>query len=394
MLWPLVSIILLAAIAGCGDSGGGDTPPAADEPDGPSQPDPPEDFPDIELNAFASGFAQPVQVVHAGDGSGRLFVVERGGTVRIVADGETASGEFLDIGNRITTGHGEQGLLGIAFPPDYAEKGHFYANYTDTGGDTVVSRFPLSDDPDRADEAGEQMLLQVEQPAGNHNGGQIAFGPDGYLYIGLGDGGGGGDPDQNGQNRDTLLGTILRIDVENGSEDYAVPESNPFGTDVWAYGLRNPWRFSFDRDTGDLYIADVGQQFIEEINVQPADSGGGENYGWNIMEGSQCFSSASCDQSGLTLPVAEYDHQDGDCSITGGYVYRGAQYPDLNGIYLYGDFCSGKLWGLRRGDDGWESELLRETGFSISTFGEDRQGEVYVADYASGTVYRVQQSGG
>lgn len=353
-------------------------------------------FPGIELTEFASGFVQPTHVTHAGDDSGRLFVVEQAGRIHIVRDGEVEPTPFLDITGRVGDAQLEQGLLGLAFPPGFSDdKEHFYVNYTDTNGDTVVARFSLaSDNPDAGDPDSEERLLQVDQPFANHNGGQLAFGPDGFLFIALGDGGSAGDPEGNGQDRDTLLGSLLRIDVEHdGPEDYLIPDDNPFGDEIWAYGLRNPWRFSFDRDDGGLYIADAGEQMREEVNFQPASGDGGENYGWNIMEGSQCFSSASCDETGLTLPVAEYDTGEDGCSIIGGHVYRAEEFSDLQGIYFYGDYCSGTLWGLRQVDGDWEDEILLETPYRISTFGENEDGDIFVADYSGGAIYKIEQTG-
>jgi len=296
---------------------------------------------------------------------------------------------FLNISGQVTSG-GEQGLLGLAFPPGFSTRQDFYVNYTNrTGvGDTVIARFNVGSDPDQADPASRRELLTIVQPFTNHNGGQLAFGPDNLLYIGSGDGGSGGDPLGNAQNTTSLLGKILRLDVLSGALPYAVPSGNPFGTEVWAFGLRNPWRFSFDRMTGDLYLADVGQSTREEIDFQPAGNGSGANYGWNIMEGSLCFSSTSCSSAGLTLPVVEYDHTSGDCSVTGGYVYRGS-IPTLRGTYLYGDFCSGRIWGLRQNGSTWENRLLIDSTLLVSTFGEDENGELYVADYATGTIYRI-----
>jgi glucose/arabinose dehydrogenase len=347
----------------------------------------------IALVAAGSGFAQPIQVTHAGDGSGRTFVVEQAGTIR--PRDNAAAPPFLDIRDRVLSG-GEQGLLSVAFPPGFAQTGRFYVNYTRSpDGATVISRFLVSTGSAVADSASETVLLTVPQPFANHNGGQLAFGPDGYLYIGIGDGGGGGDPQNNGQNKGTLLGKILRIDVETGQAPYAVPPGNPFLSDttargeIWALGLRNPWRFSFDRATGDIYIGDVGQALFEEIDFQRFDSPGGENYGWNVMEGTHCYNAASCDTTGLILPVAEYAHGQGDCSVTGGMVYRGTDSPALQGTYLYGDFCSGKIWGLKRTGAVWENSLLADTPHQISAFGEDEAGNLFVADYGTGTVYRV-----
>jgi glucose/arabinose dehydrogenase len=343
----------------------------------------------ISLTQVASGFSGPVAITNAGDGSGRLFVVEQGGAVRIVRNGAVAAQPFLNISGLVTAG-GEQGLLGIAFPPGFSTRRSFYVNYINrTGiGNTAIARFAVASNPDLADPASRRELLGIVQPFTNHNGGQLAFGPDGLLYIGSGDGGSGGDPQGNGQNTNSLLGKILRLDVLS-SDAPAVPFANPFGNEVWAYGLRNPWRFSFDRLTGDLFLADVGQATREEINFQPAGSGTGANYGWNTMEGSLCFlNPASCSSAGLTLPVAEYDHSAGDCSVTGGYVYRGGT-PSLQGTYLFGDFCSGRIWGLRHNGVAWESRLLLDSSLLISTFGEDENGELYVADYGSGVVFRI-----
>jgi glucose/arabinose dehydrogenase len=238
-------------------------------------------------------------------------------------------------------------------------------------------------------------VLKVDQPFANHNGGQLAFGRDGYLYIGMGDGGSGGDPQNNGQKPSTLLGKMLRIDVESGQVPYAIPPSNPFRQkagyrpEIWALGLRNPWRFSFDRETGDLYIGDVGQNAYEEVDFQPSSSKGGQNYGWKIMEGTQCFESNTCDKKGLTLPVVEYEHSQG-CSVTGGVVYRGQNYPGMRGIYFYGDYCSGRVWGLKRSGTTWQNTLLSKTSYSISSFGEDQAGNVYMTDYGSGDIYLIK----
>ena len=344
----------------------------------------------IGLTQLARGFQQPTTIGHAGDGSNRLFILERAGTIRIISNGSVAATPFLDITKLVKSRGSEQGLLGIAFPPDFKTSRTFYVNYTNrTGvGNTVVARFRVSSDPDRADPASRVELLQIRQPYANHNGGQLAFGPDGFLYIGTGDGGSGGDPHGNGQSTDTRLGKILRIDVRPATAPYAIPAGNPFGNEIWAFGLRNPWRFSFDRANGDLYIADVGQNEVEEINFQPAGAGAGANYGWNVMEGSRCFPRPGCSKTGLTQPVAEYFHGKGDCSVTGGYVYRGSA-KALQGSYLYADFCSGRIWGLQKNGTRWDNRLLSDTAFPISTFGEDEKGELYLADYETGTVYRL-----
>ena len=352
-------------------------------------------WPVVITQAVAEGFHRPVHITHAGDGTHRLFVVEQAGRVRILKNGILLPDSFLDIGARVSC-CGERGLLSIAFPPDFAGKQYFYINYTDLGGDTVVARYRVQPgQPNTADPESEEVILRVEQPYSSHNGGQLAFGPDGYLYIGLGDGGGAGDPHDLAQHPATLLGKLLRLDTESGVRPYAIPITNPFTAtagyrgEIWALGLRNPWRFSFDRATGDLYIADVGQNRREEINVQPASGPGGENYGWRVMEGSLCYWPSSCDPTGLVLPVAEYDHSLG-CAVTGGFVARAGDEPTLQGIYLFGDFCSGRLWGLRRhGEEGWQQALLLDTDFTISTFGEDEMGHLYLADYSRGRVYRL-----
>lgn len=359
--------------------------PAADRP-----------WPLIRLGPKVAAMKQPTHITHAGDGSERIFITEQMGRIVIIKRGIQQSIPFLDIRDRVGC-CGERGLLSVAFPPAYGKKQYFYINYTDKTGDTVVARYRVSTDRDRADRNTEEVILRVKQPFPNHNGGQMAFGPDGFLYIGLGDGGAANDPFGNGQDKKTLLGKLLRIDVESGRTPYGVPSSNPFLSvpgarpELWATGLRNPWRFSFDRGTGDLFIADVGQNRYEEVNVQPASGAGGENYGWNIMEGAHCFGPKPCSADGLVLPVAEYGHQAG-CSVTGGMVYRGAEFPVLGGIYLYGDYCSGRIWGLRRHDGEWRTAELLDTTLSISTFGEDEGGEVYVADHHSGAVHRIEST--
>jgi glucose/arabinose dehydrogenase len=353
------------------------------------------DWPLLLLTPAVTGLNQPVAMANAGDGSGRLFVVERGGAVRLIRNGALEAAPFLDIAGIVNSVGGEQGLLGLAFPPGFSAKQYFYVHYTNrlNVGDTVIARYRVSADPNLADPVSGQLILTTPQPFENHNGGQLAFGPDGLLYVGLGDGGGGGDTLGNGQSLTTLLGKILRIDTESGAPSYRIPSGNPFlggrVSELWAYGLRNPWRFSFDRKTGDLYIGDVGQDLFEEIDFQPASSSGGENYGWNIMEGAHCFNGATCTQTGLILPVQEYSHADGDCAVTGGYVYRGTLFPELRGVYLYGDFCTGRIWGLRRVAGIWVNRLLLDTVLNISTFGEDESGDLYLADFATGTIYAV-----
>ena len=348
-------------------------------------------FPNPDLYVWApvaDGLGAPVGFAHAGDE--RLFILERSGRIRILQDGVLETDPYLDISDRVGAG-GERGLLGLAFHPRYLDTGAFYVNYTDRNGDTHISQFTVrADNPDQADPTSEKLLIFVEQPFPNHNGGALAFGPDGFLYIGLGDGGSGGDPLGNGQSLDTLLGKVLRIDVDQG-DPYAIPDENPLASgggrpEIWAYGLRNPWRFAFDRQTGDLYIGDVGQSQHEEIDFQPAASQGGENYGWNILEGTACYGSDSCQTDGLTPPVFTYTHAVGGCSVTGGVVYRGSALPEWQGVYLFGDYCSGIVGGLLPAAN-WQQAWLFPGLGNISSFGEDASGEVYLADL-SGTIYQ------
>lgn len=348
-------------------------------------------FPDSTLYKWtqvASGFDSPVDIQFPDDGSGRMFVLEQVGRIRVVENGQLLETPFLDITGRVRSTGNEQGLLGLAFHPNFKDNPYFYVNYTDNNGDTVIARFQAAGNT--ADPNSEKILLQVDQPFANHNGGEMIFGPDGYLYLGLGDGGSQGDPNGNGQNKDVLLAKILRIDVDRG-DPYAIPNDNPFVNgggrpEVWAYGLRNPWRFSFDRATGDLYIADVGQDTWEEINVA-APNAPGLNYGWKFYEGLHPYAGQPPAGISITMPVAEYSHAEGGCAVTGGYVYRGAM-PEWQGIYLYGDFCSGKVWGLIRSQGGWQSQILFETGFNITSFGQDPSGEIYLAD-RGGAIYRL-----
>jgi glucose/arabinose dehydrogenase len=349
--------------------------------------------PVLVFEPVASGLQSPVSITHAGDA--RLFITLQAGQVVIHDGTRLLPTPFLDIRSLVLSG-GERGLLSVAFHPRYAENGFFFVNYTDRNGDTIVARYRVSADPNVADLSSSRQILFVDQPYANHNGGQLQFGPDGYLYVGMGDGGSAGDPENRAQNRNTLLGKMLRLDVD--ADPYAIPPSNPYASsgtgrpEIWAYGLRNPWRFSFDRATGELWIADVGQGSWEEVNLQPASSIGGENYGWDVMEGTHCFGAATCTRTGLVEPVIEYNHSGGACSVTGGYVYRGARSPRLQGRYLYGDYCNGKIWSATRTVAGaWESRQLADTTFLISTFGEDFNGEVYVADHA-GSVYRIVDS--
>jgi glucose/arabinose dehydrogenase len=330
-------------------------------------------------------------------GDPRLFVAERAGRIRIIENGVLLAIPFLDIAARVSTAFGEQGLLGLAFDPAYATNGRFVVNYIDANGDTRISAFSVSADPDLADPGSEDLILGVDQPFDNHNGGQLAFGPDGHLYIALGDGGGGGDPQNNAQDLGTPLGKLLRIDLRAGAP-YAIPADNPFTStagargEVWSFGLRNPWRFSFDRATGDLYIGDVGQNRLEEINVgvSAAGAGRGVNYGWDVMEGSACFEPASgCGRDGLVLPAVEYGHDDG-CSVTGGYVYRGAAIPALGGTYFYSDYCGGWVRSFRFVDGAVteEHEWPSLAASSVSSFGQGADGELYILT-AGGTVYRI-----
>ncbi len=364
---------------------------------------------DLGLQPVATGLDGPVAIAAAGDR--RLFVAEQVGRVRIIAEGELQPEPFLDIEPLVGSG-GERGLLGLAFHPDYAQTGApgaglFWVNYTDRAGNTVIARYRVSaTHPDRADPASAVILLTIAQPFANHNGGQIAFGPpeglDGrrYLYIGMGDGGSGGDPQDNARNDATLLGKLLRVDPATEpvpvAPAYTIPADNPnpgagpaLGT-IWAKGLRNPWRFSFDSQTGELYIADVGQGRREEVNVVPAGDPGGRHFGWRTMEGRLCFDPPEgCDATGLTPPVFDYGHQNGRCSVTGGYVYRGDRFPALAGRYIFGDFCTGEVFSLSRNNGGgWDDERLLASGPRILTFGESSDRELYLGA-GDGVVYRV-----
>lgn len=346
--------------------------------------------PQLEFTEVSTLFSI-TDIANAGDSSHRLFMVQQPGRIYILKNGETLEEPFLDIRGRVQAG-GERGLLSVAFAPDYSSSGHFYVWYTKPGGATALSRFTVSDNPDVANPDSEETILLVPQPEANHNGGRLQFGPDGMLYLGLGDGGGSGDPQQNGQSGNTLLGKLIRIDVDPVHGTYAVPPDNPFLNDssvkdeIWALGLRNPWKISFDPLAGDLFIADVGQDFLEEVNVQPASSTGGENYGWSLMEGTSC-GSADCNESVLTLPVTEYTHDEG-CSITGGEVYRGNAYPNMHGSYLFGDYCSGTIWSLKNVNGNWITTKLQETDFRIQTFGLAEDNSVYIA-HRNGGVYLI-----
>lgn len=353
---------------------------------------------EIRVTQIVSGIAAPTDIQHAGDGSGRLFLVQQNGIIRIWRGGALLPDPFLDIRQK-TTGMGERGLLGLAFPPSFPQSRRFYVNYTDLNGDTIIAQYRLSGNANAADAGSEIVLLRIPQPYPNHNGGQLRFGPDGFLYIGMGDGGAGGDPQGYAQRLNTLLGKMLRIDVESNPGSVQIPSSNPFINqagargEIWAFGLRNPWRFTFDRVTKDMWIADVGQDTYEEVDFQPASSAGGENYGWNRTEGRHCFPPQSgCNMQGLTLPVAEYTHAEGACSVTGGFVYRGSVSLGLRGVYVYGDLCNGRIWGVERQGDTFANRLLLNSGFSITTFGEDEAGEMYVSNALNGTIHRIEGS--
>ncbi len=337
-------------------------------------------------------------LVQPADAGGLIFITEQTGIIRAFAAAQPQQGSavFLDIMDRVNRGGNEEGLLGIAFAPDYRKNGYFYVYYSAANPRrSVLSRFSLdAGSPMKANPQSELVIMEISQPFSNHNGGQLAFGPDGYLYIGLGDGGGAGDPNRNGQNLNTLLGKILRIDVSQPSGSYKIPSDNPFKDtpgarpEIWAYGLRNPWRFSFDMGNGLLWCGDVGQNAWEEIDIITR----GANYGWNIMEGSYCYSpAAGCDRSGLALPVVEYDHSQG-CSVTGGYVYRGDKTPSLQGYYVYGDYCSGNIWALGY-QDGSETRnvLLARSGLSITSFGQDLAGNLYILSREGGIYTLVQK---
>jgi glucose/arabinose dehydrogenase len=351
--------------------------------------------PSIQLQPVLSGLREPLDVRQAPDESDRLFIVEKAGRIRVSHGNQVIERPFLDIRGVVGARGSEQGLLGLAFDPQYASNGAFYVNYTDLNGDSVVARYQVTDDPDLADPGTGSVVLTQPQPYPNHNGGNLVFGPDSYLWIGFGDGGSAGDPHHNGQSGGTWLGKMLRIDP-NGGSPYAIPPDNPFvGSssvlpEIWALGLRNPWRYSFDAATGDLYIGDVGQSQWEEVDFVPAGSAGGLNFGWNVAEGNHCFNAQSCDLSPFVPAVAEYDHSARDCAIIGGFVYRGSVFPSLQGVYFYADECTGRVWSLARDEDGnWTSSELLKTGINISSFGEDKNGELYVTGLSDGKVYRL-----
>jgi glucose/arabinose dehydrogenase len=391
--------LTVAVFGGCG----GDSGTAPSHSPTPSPPpascaagEPVSGVPTLGARLVASGFRSPLDLQSAPGDRERLYVAEQGGRIHVIRNGQTQPTPFLDIADRIRAG-GERGLLGLAFHPSFSSNRRFYVNYTNRSGDTHVAEFRAVS-ADQADAATERVLLVVPQPFSNHNGGAVAFGNDGFLYVALGDGGSGGDPLGAGQDLGTFLGKILRIDVDSGAP-YAVPSDNPLVStggalpEIWAYGLRNPFRMSFDRATGDLYIGDVGQSRLEEIDVGFASRRGGENYGWNVTEGTLCFEPASgCDMSGLTMPVLEYGHGEG-CSVTGGVVYAGCRMPDLVGTYFYGDFCSAFVRSFRLVSGAVTEARDWTAGFegigAVSSFGTDGDGEIYVVDY-DGEVYRLE----
>ena len=385
-------LVLGLLLAACGGDDGGATPP------------PPVPL-HLERIDQGLGLSFPVFLTAPPGDASRLFVVEKGGKIKVVnkATGSLI-GTFLDIPTLVSTG-GEQGLLGLAFDPQYASNGRFYVSYTDVNGNSVIARHLVDQsNPNVAVGTADRIILTLAQPFSNHNGGMIAFGPDNFLYIGFGDGGSGGDPDGHAQNSADLLGKLLRIDVSQGVSPqpaYTIPSDNPFaaavlGKEIWSLGLRNPWRYSFDRQTGDLYIADVGQGNWEEVDVATSAGGGGRgiNFGWNVMEGNHCFSpSSGCNMTGLTQPRLEYDHGNGACSITGGYAYRGAAIPALQGTYFYGDFCAGFVRSFRlvngNATETFDWIALRPGG-NITSFGEDASGELYIMT-SGGGLYRIAQ---
>jgi len=353
-------------------------------------------WPEISFSKPIGGFIHPSHLTSAGDGSGRLFVVEQAGRVRIVKNGVLLATPFLDIRARVGNTSAGTGLVSIAFPPDYVSKGHFYVNYTTASRYLIVARYTVTSNPDIADANSEQIVL-TDGPYPGHYGGELAFGPlDGYLYLGIGTGT-APMPDSLGQDVTSLHGKLIRIDVETGNPvTYTIPQSNPFRTtpnarpEIWSLGLRNPFRSSFDPETGDFYIADVGQSSREEVDFEPADSPGAINYGWNIMEGSECFNAITCNTDGLTFPVAEYDHTEG-CSISGGTVYRSNRFPSFQGIYFFGDWCSGLIWGLQRVNGSWQNAILTDSTLSITAFAEDETGNLWIADYSGGAIYPVKE---
>lgn len=392
-LFSKLIVLTALLLPACGGESNGITNPPPSPPPPPPPPPPPTG---VRLALVVSGLQFPVLVTAPLTDQNRLFIVEKRGVIRIFRNGQLLQTPFLDIRNKVSTGS-EQGLLGLAFHPSYATNGVFVINYTDTEGDTRISTLKVSSNPDVADAASESVFLHVDQPFANHNGGHVTFGPFGFLFIGMGDGGGAGDPGNRAQNLGLTFGKLLRYQVDDDGR-VTIPTGNPLVGNpgvlwgIWSWGLRNPWRFSFDRETSDLYVADVGQNELEEINVVSGQAGFGRaaNFGWRITEGTQCFSpSSGCNKQGLTLPVLEYTHGDG-CSVTGGHVYRGAALPELEGVYFYSDFCSGWIRSFRF-QDGAATDQREwpelDVGENVTSFGEDAAGELYVATSA-GRVYK------
>lgn len=392
---PLLFLLLISC------SNGTSTDPDVDPDPDPEPPEPVLSYSYTVTEAFPNlSFDRPLGLTHAGDQSGRIFVTEQGGSIYVFDKDSTVSQKdlFLDISGQVERGGNDQGLLGLAFHPDYLSNGHFFVNYIEAGtGNTIISRFTVSGDPNQADSGSEMKLMEIGQPQADHNGGDLVFGPDGYLYIALGDGGGAGDPEANGQDRTTLLGAILRIDVDNTGDErlYSIPSDNPFAgnsegfrEEIFAYGLRNPWRISFDTETGELWAADVGQKKWEEINIIQS----GKNYGWNVFEGTECYSpDLGCNESDYEPPVFEYGHEPDNGSITGGYVYRGTAMEGLIGRYIYADFLSGQVWAYDPDPEADPvNEELDRIDANISTFGTDEEGEIYLCGF-DGTLYRFSQ---
>jgi glucose/arabinose dehydrogenase len=377
------AIFLVSCGGGSSSNSGGNTPPP------PATGTPPA----IALSTFVSGLSSPVGMESAHDQSGRFFVPQQGGVIRLVQNGTVNATPFLDISGLVESG-GEKGLLGLAFHPSFSTNRKFYVDYTRRNGtqlQTVIAEY-LADsaNPNVADPSSERILLVIDQPFDNHNGGQLAFGADGFLYIGMGDGGSGGDPHNNGQNTNALLGKILRVDVNTttAGKQYGIPAGNPFASgggapEVYAYGFRNPWRFSFDTANARLFVGDVGQDAFEEVDIVES----GKNYGWNIMEGTHCYNATNCSSAGLTPPITDYSHSEGE-SVTGGFLYRGKAIPGMVGRYIFGDFVSGKIWVLTPNGANWDRTLSLSTGRGISSFARDDDGELYVVDY-SGSVLKV-----
>jgi len=394
----ILAVLSSLPFTGCGGASDSTSPDpvTTPSPGGSCSATPVSGQPALRVDLVVSGLERPVDLQTPGDRS-RLFVLEQRGRIRLLRGRTLVATPFLDITDRVGSGGSEQGLLGLAFHPRFPENGRFFVNYTDRRGDTHIAEFRAAASADTADPGTERTILTQDQPFSNHNGGQLAFGSDGFLYIGLGDGGSGGDPLGSGQDLGSLLGKLLRIDVD-AAQPYGVPGSNPFLSrtgarpEIWALGLRNPWRFAFDRLTGDLFIGDVGQGAVEEVDAEPAPRRGGQNYGWNFTEGSRCFSpSSGCPTAGITFPVLEYGHGDG-CSITGGVVYRGCRMPGYAGTYFYGDFCTGFVRSFRleggRATDARDFTSQVGTRRNLAAFGLDAEGEVYLLEL-SGSVYQI-----